>query len=164
MARKLAYTGLRRGDAVRLGCQRVRDGVATLPTEKSQGEITLPILPVTLAAGPCGDLNFIAGARGQPLTKESFGDEFREASRAAGVPGSTWAFGKLRRPGRRTRARRLRSSKLFSDGRAAEWHRSTQGPPDLKRLALEAMSKLADEERKSIPSPRGQVRAAKRKS
>jgi integrase len=32
----LLYTGLRRGDAVRLGRQHVRDGVATLRTEKSQ--------------------------------------------------------------------------------------------------------------------------------
>src|SRR5262245_60064190 len=62
----LLYTGLRRGDAVRVGRQHVRDGVATLRTEKSQGQITvtIPILPVlarTLAAGPCGELAFIVG-------------------------------------------------------------------------------------------------------
>ena len=62
----LLYTGLRRGDAVRLGRQHVRDGVATLQTEKSQGAVTvtLPILVVlarTLAAGPCGiSLSFAA--------------------------------------------------------------------------------------------------------
>jgi site-specific recombinase XerD len=59
----LAYTGLRRGDAVRLGRQHVRDGVATLKTEKSgfKTEVSLPILPVlaeTLAVGPTGDLCF----------------------------------------------------------------------------------------------------------
>ena len=44
----LLFTGLRRGDAVVIGRQHVRDGVATLRTEKSQGQITvtLPILPV----------------------------------------------------------------------------------------------------------------------
>jgi integrase len=83
----LLYTGLRRGDAVRLGRQHVRDGVVTLKTEKSGEtvEVTLPILPIlatTLVAGPCGDLSFIAGAGGQPLTKESFGNEFREACKA----------------------------------------------------------------------------------
>ena len=55
----LLYTGLRRGDAVRLGRQHVRDGIATIKTEKTDTEVTLPILPVlanTLAAGPCGDL------------------------------------------------------------------------------------------------------------
>jgi integrase len=53
----LLYTGLRRGDAVRLGRQHVRDGVAQLKTEKSRStvEVTLPVLPVlaaTLADGP----------------------------------------------------------------------------------------------------------------
>jgi integrase len=37
----LLFTGLRRGDAVMIGRQHVRDGVATLRTEKSRGEITV---------------------------------------------------------------------------------------------------------------------------
>lgn len=70
----LLYTGLRRGDAVRFGRQHVRGGIGSLTTEKSgfTVPVTLPILPVlaqTLAAGPCGDLTFIAGERGQPLTE-----------------------------------------------------------------------------------------------
>jgi integrase len=86
----LIYTGLRRGDAVSLGRQHVRNGVAMLKTEKSKRmvEVKLPILPVladTLAAGPCGDLTFIAGENGHPLTKESFGNLFRKACRAAGL-------------------------------------------------------------------------------
>jgi integrase len=89
----LLYTGLRRGDAVRLGRQHVKDGVATILTEKSGFtiEVSIPILPVleaTLRTGPCGDLAFIAGESGRPLSKESFGNEFRKACRAAGVPGS----------------------------------------------------------------------------
>ena len=86
----LLYTGLRRGDAVHFGRQHVRDGVGSLKTEKSSFTVTvtLPILPVlaeTLAAGPRGDLTFIAGERGQPLTKESFGNLFRDACRPAVV-------------------------------------------------------------------------------
>jgi integrase len=84
----LIYTGLRRGDAVRLGRQHVRNGVATLKTEKTGTVVTLPIIPVlakTLAAGPCGDLTFICGERGNPLTKESFGNLFRQACKAAGL-------------------------------------------------------------------------------
>jgi integrase len=44
----IAYTGLRRGDAVRLGRQHVRNGVASIKTEKSGFtlEVSLPILPV----------------------------------------------------------------------------------------------------------------------
>ena len=38
----LLYTGLRRGDAVRLGRQHVRNGVATIKTEKNDTEVTLP--------------------------------------------------------------------------------------------------------------------------
>ena len=52
----IAYTGLRRGDAVRLGRQHIRNGIATLKTEKTGAVVTLPILPIltdTLAAGPC---------------------------------------------------------------------------------------------------------------
>jgi len=51
--------------------------------------VTLPILPVlqrTLDAGPIGDLAFICGARGKPVTKESFGTAFKEACVAAGIP------------------------------------------------------------------------------
>jgi integrase len=88
----LVYTGLRRGDAVRFGRQHVRNGVGTIKTEKTGIVVTLPILPVlskTLEAGPCGDLTFIAGQNGRPLTKESFSNLFRNASRAAGLRGSS---------------------------------------------------------------------------
>jgi integrase len=84
----LVYTGLRRGDAVRFGRQHIRNGVGTIKTEKTDTVVTLPILPVlmkTLDAGPCGDLTFIAGEGGRPLTKESFGNLFREACREAGL-------------------------------------------------------------------------------
>ena len=84
----LVYTGLRRGDVVRLGRQHVRDGVAYIKTEKTDTPVALPILPQlaqTLAAGPCGDLTFIVGKNGKSFTKESFGNEFREACRAAGL-------------------------------------------------------------------------------
>lgn len=94
----LLYSGLRRGDAVRFGRQHVRNGSGTLKTEKTGTEVTLPILPVlaeTLAAGPSGDLTFIAGENGRPLTKESFGNLFRKACRDAGVPGSAHGVRKI---------------------------------------------------------------------
>ena len=46
----LLYTGLRRGDAVRLGRQHVRDGVATIKSEKTDTEVTFANL-----AGTCRD-------------------------------------------------------------------------------------------------------------
>jgi integrase len=84
----LIYTGLRRGDAVRLGRPHIRKGVCTIKTEKTDTVVTLPILPalmMTLDAGPCGELTFIAGEGGRPLTKESFGNLFRKACREAGL-------------------------------------------------------------------------------
>ena len=87
----LLYTGLRRGDAVTLGRQHVRNGVATIKTEKTGESVSIAILPPLVAsieAGPTGDLAFIVGEKGEPLTKESFGNFFREWCKAAGVPGS----------------------------------------------------------------------------
>ncbi len=86
----LLYTGLRRGDAVRLGRPHVRGGIAAIRTEKTGQIVTIPILAplqAALDAGPVGELTFIAGDRGRPLTKESFGTWFGEACQAAGVPG-----------------------------------------------------------------------------
>jgi integrase len=87
----LLYTGLRRGDAVRIGRQHIgSDGFLSIRTEKSgrKVEVSIPVLPVlaaTLKAGPTGDLAFICGATRKPLTKESFGNFFSAAARAAGI-------------------------------------------------------------------------------
>jgi integrase len=85
------YTGLRIGDAVRLGRPHTKNGIATIRTEKNGEIITIPILPplqASIDAGPIGELTFIAGERGKPLTKEACANWFRHACRAAGVPGS----------------------------------------------------------------------------
>lgn len=94
----LLYTGLRRGDAVTIGKQHVRDGIATIRTAKTGAEVTIPIFDVlqaTLDAGPVGDLHFIVGASGKPLTKEGFGNQFREACNAAGISKSAHGLRKI---------------------------------------------------------------------
>ncbi|MBA2402652.1 MAG: tyrosine-type recombinase/integrase, partial [Bradyrhizobium sp.] len=74
--------------------------VVQFKTEKS-GEIvtvTIPILaPLrrTLDKGPTGDLTWICGARGRPFTKESFGNEFSQAARQAGVKKSAHGVRKI---------------------------------------------------------------------
>lgn len=86
----LLYTGLRRGDAVLLGRQHVRNGWFRIRTEKGGVWVEAPVLPAlaaSIAATPTGDLTFIAGKRGLPMVKESFGTWFRLACIAAGVPG-----------------------------------------------------------------------------
>lgn len=99
LAMELLYcTGLRRGDAVRVGRQHTRDGVIRIKTEKT-GEWAIAVITQELAdaiaAGPCGDLAYISGAQG-PLTKESFGNCFREWCAAAKVPGSAHGLRKAR--------------------------------------------------------------------
>lgn len=85
------FTGLRRGDAYRLGPEHVLDGLFSIATEKSNYQTVahVPILPelwATLEAGPVGDKTFVLSAEGEPFgRKESFGNAFADAARAAGV-------------------------------------------------------------------------------
>jgi integrase len=84
------YTGLRRGDAARVGRQHVKNGEITIVTEKSGMTVTIPILPEladTLAAGPIGDMSFNVGRYGRPLTARGLGRKFGEACRLAGLVG-----------------------------------------------------------------------------
>lgn len=164
----LLYTGLRRGDAVRLGRQHVRDGIASLKTEKSGGNltVTLPILDAlaeTLAAGPCGDLTFIAGENARPLTKESFGNLFRDACRAAGVPGSAHGVRKIaatRSANAGATVAQLEAIFGWQGGTMASLYTREA---DRRRLALEAMHTLENEKRTSIVAPKRKVRHSERK-
>jgi len=84
----LLYTGLRRGDAARVGRPHVRDGVIRIQTEKTGEWVAIRIrqdLAAALAAGPAGDLTYIGADDGRPMRKESLGNLFRKACRAAGV-------------------------------------------------------------------------------
>jgi integrase len=167
----LLFTGLRRGDVVVIGRQHVRNGIATLRTEKSQGEITvtLPILLVlqrTLDAGPIGELAFICGRRGKPFKKESFGTTFKEACVAAGLHDRS-AHG-CRKIGA-TRAEEGASvaqlNAIFGWSGTAMASLYTQAA-DRKRLAVGAMAMIAgrNETATSIPSPGDPVRAPERKT
>jgi integrase len=87
----LRETGLRRGDAVKVGRPHLRDGVIRISTEKTGERVAIalsPALQEALAAGPIGELTFIAGDRGLPMTKESFGNWFRDAVKSAGFENS----------------------------------------------------------------------------
>jgi integrase len=164
----LLYTGLRRGDAVRLGRQHVRNGVFQIKTEKTGTEIVAPLLPVlaaSIAASPTGDLAFIAGERGKPMTKESFGNWFRLACASAGVPGS--AHG-LRKAGA-TRAAN-NGATVAQLGAIFGWTGAkmpslyTQSA-DRARLARDAMSKLSGTaSEQPIVAPKSKVRARRPES
>jgi integrase len=149
----LLYTGLRRGDVVRLGRPHVRNGEFSIRTEKTGITVTAPIMPQlaeTIAASPTGELTFLATAKGTPFGKESFGNWFKIACVAAGVPGS--AHG-LRKAGAR---------RAVEDG-ATEWQlNAIFGWSDGSRESAvytrgANRAKLAREGRR-IPAPDAQVR------
>jgi integrase len=167
----LLYTGARRGDAVRLGRQHIRDGIATFTTEKSGHSVTvtLPILTVlqkTLDAGPCGDLALVCGERGHPLTKESFGNMFGEAARQAGVAKNCHGL----RKAAATRcayngANNQEMNAIFG------WSGTTMAAlyteaADRKRLSIGAMHKMVDgtASEQATPSPTRKVRAGRLKA
>jgi integrase len=156
----LLYMGWRRGDAVLIGKQHVRDGVATLRTEKGHGDVTvsipiLPILAATLAAGPTGDLAFVCGATGKPITKETFGNYFREAANAAGVSKSAHGLRKIgatRAAENGMTVAELEAIFGWSGGQMAALY--TRGA-DRKRLAKGAINKLVrtPDEHSMLPPP-----------
>jgi integrase len=125
----LLYTGLRRGDAVRIGRQHVRDGVATIRTEKTGTEVHLPILAElqeALEHGPTGDLAFICNANGKPFTKESFGNAFSDACRQAGIKKSAHGLRKIGATRAANNGALWRSSTPSSDGAEARWRAFTR--------------------------------------
>lgn len=94
----LLGTGLRRGDAVTAGKLHIKDGLFSLATEKTGMVMHCVIeseLQAALDAGPTGPFHFICGERGEPLTKESFGNVFREACNRAGIKKAAHGLRKL---------------------------------------------------------------------
>ncbi|MFL5106793.1 MAG: tyrosine-type recombinase/integrase, partial [Xanthobacteraceae bacterium] len=158
----LLYTGLRRGDAVRVGRQHDRDGVITIRTEKHRkgkpGEqVAIPILEplaASIAATRTGDLTYLVTDAGRPWVKESFGNWFREACRAAGCPGSAHGLrkaGATRAAERGATERQLMAIFGWSTGKMAQHYTRSA---DRKRLAHDAAQLLlpaAQAENEQIP-------------
>jgi integrase len=163
----LLYTGLRRGDAARLGRQHVRGGVLSIRTEKTNTLVEIPVLPElaeVIAASKTGDLAFVATAAGTAMTKESFGNWFKDACKLAGVPGSAHGLrkaGASRAASNGATVAQLEAIFGWSGGRMAALY--TKGA-DRTRLARQAMVMLKkDESETSIPAPPNPVRAADEK-
>lgn len=163
----LLYTGLRRGDAVRVGRQHIREGILTIRTEKSGGAVVvaipvLPVLAATLAAGPTGELALICGDRGAPLTKESFGNLFRDACRKAGVKKSAHGIRKAaatRAAENGATVAELEAIFGWSGGGMASLYTRSADRARLARGAITKIARTADEQ--FSPSPGGKVRDAR---
>jgi integrase len=87
----LLCTGLRVGDAARVGRQHVKDGVLRLKTEKTHTWVALRVLPRlerALAVGPKGldtELAWITKKNGKAMDKNYLGRVFGEACRKIGL-------------------------------------------------------------------------------
>lgn len=156
----LLYSGLRRGDAARVGPKHVSElvikeddkpdrtiKVISITTEKTGTEVVIPILPVlqaALDAGPLGTETFISRANGKPYVKESFGNWFSERARAAGCPGSAHGLrktGATRAAERGATERQLNAIYGWADGSSES--KTYTKKADRRRLARDAIEKLA---------------------
>ena len=87
------------------------------------------MLAETLEAGPCGDLAFIAGARGQPMPKQSFSNDFAIACRAVGVRGSAHGVRKIAATRAANAGATVAELEAIFGWSAGRWHRSIRAPP-----------------------------------
>jgi integrase len=139
------YTGLRRGDAAKLGKQHVRKSVITIDTEKTGTRVVIPMLPElaqTLKAGPIGDLAYIVSADGKPMTKEVVGNLFREACRKAGIEKSAHGLRKYAATvmaNRGASVAQLEAIFGWEGGRMASYYTRSA---DRAKLARDAIKKL----------------------
>lgn len=154
----LLYTGLRRGDAARVGRQHVRDGVIEIKAEKTGEDLFIPVLPplaASIAAAPTGDLTFIVGADGKPFVKESFGNWFRDACRAAKCPGSAHGLrkaGAVRVAEAGASTREMMALFGWTNGKMADVYTRAA---DRRRLARAAAERLVNKKRPHLVSGAG---------
>jgi len=162
----LLYTGLRRGDVVRVGRQHVRDGVITIRTEKTGTVVDIPLLDplaASIAATKTGDLAFLATSQGRPFVKESFANWFRIACKAAGCSGSAHGLRKaaatrVAEGGANDRA--LMALFGWSSSRMASHYTRSA---DRKRLAATAAVMLLPAQKKNTGVPQSRSVAGKRR-
>jgi len=81
----LLYTGQRRSDVVRMGCQHVRDGVLTVRQQKTGTKLSIPVHPTLQAIlnAVSDNLTFLTTQFGKPFTSNGFGNWFRNQCNAS---------------------------------------------------------------------------------
>lgn len=159
------YTGLRRGDAARLGKQHIRHGVITIDTEKTGTRVTIPVLPEleqTIAAGPTGELAIISSKKGQPIRKEVLGNLFKIACRAAGINKSAHGIRKAAATRAANNGATVATLEAIFGWEGGQMAALYTRAADRRRLAAEHMDKLS-KSGTSIPAPSRKVRDLDRK-
>jgi integrase len=85
----LLHTAQRRADVLRMGRQRIRDGVLSVRQQKTGALLAIPVTPplaAVLDATPSDHLTFLVIDRGQPFEPAAFTKWFRRCCDAAGLP------------------------------------------------------------------------------
>lgn len=86
----MLWTGNRRGDALTLGQQHIKNGRFEIVQEKTGKSLKIKIAPqlrAAIAAMPVvGQTSFLVTHYGQPFTRDGFGNRFREWVAKAGLP------------------------------------------------------------------------------
>jgi integrase len=88
----ILWTDQRRSDVVAMGKAQINDGYIPVEQEKTGETLWLPVAPQLLEAivamkpGDTSPFCFLLTRRGGPFTKESFGNFFKKACVAAGLP------------------------------------------------------------------------------
>ena len=148
----LCDTGVRRGDAVRLGLQHIRHdllpksphGYLSIVQGKTGTLVEVPItdaLQAAIDATPSNHLTFLVTNLGQPFTDAGFTNWFRDRCNEAGLPKGLSAHGL-----RKARARRIAEKGVSAHGIAAITGHTTLSEVqryaakyDRRKLAVEAM-------------------------
>ncbi|MGE0178948.1 MAG: tyrosine-type recombinase/integrase [Sphingomonas sp.] len=143
----MLYTGQRRGDAILLGRQHLRDGRIRLRQGKTGESLAIPVhsaLAAAIAAMPESDhLTYLVTNFGRPFTSAGFGNWFRKRCDEAGLTGCS-AHGL-----RKAMSRRLAELGATNlEGRAITGHKTDRmfahyaERADQGRLADAAMANL----------------------
>jgi integrase len=83
------YTFQRRGDVIRLGRQHVVNGYLSFAQRKTGAKLVIPLHPELgriIDATPSTNLTFLVTSHGHPYSDAGFGNWFRDACGAAGLP------------------------------------------------------------------------------
>ena len=149
------YTGLRRGDVVKVGPQHLRAGVFTVRQSKTGGTIRIPAhtdLLGIIDATPSSNMAFLVTAFGQPFTAAGFGAWFRKRCNEAGLS-KDCSFHGLRKAACR---------RLAEAGCSANEIAAISGHASLREV--ERYTKAADQERmarNAMARTKGEVRTVK---
>lgn len=153
----LLYTGVRRGDVIRLGRQMEADGFLKFTEQKNKARKpkhrTLPILPplrTSIDAVNSGHLTYLTAVQGKPYTHGGFGNWFKRRCVEAGL-GHCSAHG-LRKGGATIAADRgatVHQLKAIYGWRTLKDAARYTEKADMDRLAKEAMHLVIPERKKT---------------